>query len=164
MGWLDTVKSWFTPESTQAEIGIPFKYQYPKAEFPEWEPPPAQYDYPTLEPWETVSLPAPEYGESLWDKFKSGVKTVYQEAKEIAPDVGSFYAQIQGIKKPVDNTALIVRETPRAEIPRQDFVVSTPYQRPTSGTQPTAKPGIAGLSVPLILIGAGLVFLMLKKR
>ena len=132
MAWYDTVKSWFTPESTTPEYW-------------EFETPPINED-------------------SLWDRFKSGFKTVYEETKEIAPDVMSFYAKIQEIEKPVDNTALVIRETPRAEIPRQDFVMNTPYQRQTSGTQPTAKPTIAGLSMPLILIGAVLVFFMLKKR
>ena len=116
----------------------------------------------TLEYWEFETPPV--YKDSLWDSFKSTAKGFYEEAKEIAPDVMSFYTKIQEIKKPVDDSALVIRETPRAEIPRTDFVMSTPYQRSTSGSQPTAKPTIAGLSMPLILIGAGLVFLMLKKR
>jgi len=127
-----------------------------------FETPPPVTAYPKPEYWEFETPPV--YKDSLWDNFKSTAKGFYEEAKEIAPDIMSFYTEIQEIKKPVDNTALIARETSRAEIPRQDFVMTTPYQRPTGGTQPISKPTIAGLSMPLILIGAGLILLMLKKR
>jgi len=164
MAWYDTVKSWFTPESKEPEYW-------------EFETPPVTYPKP--EYWEFETPPVIE--DSLWDKFKSGFKTVYQEAKEIAPDVASFYAQIQEIRKTPDTTSLIVRQPAPMEIPRTDFVLNTPYQRPTSGTQPGPKvtlpsvkagapgapgaPGAGiGLSMPLILVGAGLIFLMLRKR
>ncbi|MBA7495768.1 hypothetical protein ES702_06357 [subsurface metagenome] len=179
MAWYDTVKSWFTPESTTPEY---WEFETP----PEVKAQPV--DYSALEYWEfetpPVIYPKPEYWEfetppvvedSLWDKLKSGFQTVYQEAKEIAPDVGSFYAQIQGIKRPVDTTSLVTRQPTPMEIPRTDFVINTPYQRPTSGTQPGSKvttpslkagaPGAqVGLSMPLILVGAGLIFFMLRKR
>jgi len=151
MAWYDTVKSWFTPESTMPEYW-------------EFETPPPITAYPKPEYWEFETPPV--YKDSLWDNFKSTVTGVYQEAKEIAPDVASFYTKMQEITKPVDPYSLAAREPQPMEIPKTNYLMSTPYQRSTSGTQPTTASFVsgAGLSMPLLLVGAGLIFLMLKKR
>jgi hypothetical protein len=159
---MDIGSLWDNIKGSFSNNAVPYAYPVSEHSLMGSSPAPEPFD---CEPY---AINKPGFFGSLWDGFRSTVSGVYEEAKEIAPGVMDVYKTIQEIKRPVDNTALVIRETPRAELPRTDYVMSTPYQRQTSGAKPASisipPGGKAALSMPLILVGAGLIFLMLKKR
>jgi hypothetical protein len=126
---------------------------------------------------------------SLWDSVKSAgakaketISGIYEEAKEVAPVATSLYKTIQEIKKPLDTSSLVLRQSPSQAPTSQDLTLFTPYPRADSGAKPASisiegaepapSPAVIttgngkGPSMPLILIAgaAALLFLTAKRR
>lgn len=105
---------------------------------------------------------------SLWDGLKTAtsavggvVKGAWEEVKEIAPEAVKLYGEVK-----TAGSESLSRVMPKAEIPKTDFQVSTPYQRDSNTSIPSILPpagAVGGLPLPLLLGGLALFVLLFMK-
>ena len=144
------------------------RFDYPVPEMP------GEYYAPAYEPSPYPVVPEETYSEILNAPSSSGWwGSFWQEAKDIAKVGARTYESIvrskSGYKGSLFDEQYPTRiekwVEPWREPEKSDYEFFTPYPRADSGTKPTiitAAPGL-GISPMLLLAGAAVVFLMMRK-